>query len=180
MEQPDVQALREIFIRQGIMLCFNGPFSASLIEEMGRALRTHMEGWSAEQGAVADVFSVYIEIAQNIRKYAVRTALAGADEQATVVVSRTEEGRYAVSAGNVVRDEDGLALQARIQTLARMDKTELKAEYKRQMRLPMPPDAASGAGLGLIDMARKACVPLDCSLKPMNGQRSFFNLRVVI
>lgn len=50
--------------------CFNGPVTAPLIEEIGTALRKHMEGLEELPSAVADVFSVYIEMAQNIRRYA--------------------------------------------------------------------------------------------------------------
>jgi hypothetical protein len=66
----DLLAIREIFNRQNIMLCFNGPVTAPLIEEIGTALRKHMEGLQVSPSAVSDVFSVYIEMAQNIRRYA--------------------------------------------------------------------------------------------------------------
>ena len=66
----DLLAIREIFNRQNIMLCFNGPVTAPLIEEIGTALRKHMEGLEESPSAVSDVFSVYIEMAQNIRRYA--------------------------------------------------------------------------------------------------------------
>lgn len=180
MEQVDVLSLREAFIRQGIMLCFNGPFSATLIEEIGQALRKHMQGLQESQSAVTDVFSVYIELTQNIRHYTALRGLDGADAHATLIVSRSEDGRYVVSAGNVTTDADGTALVARIEALSRLDKAELKAEYKNQLRQPRDPAAKTGAGLGLIDLARRAREPLGCSLTGLDRGLSFFSLRVVI
>lgn len=180
MEQVDVLTLREAFTRQGIMLGFNGPFSATLMEEIGKALRKHMEGLAESPSAVTDVFSAYIELSQNIRHYAASRGVSGAAAEATIIVSRDDDGRYVVSAGNVVLIEDGRALEARIAGLAAMDKAELKAAFKTQMRAPRDPDAKTGAGLGLIDLARRASGPLQCNLKPLDDAHAFFSLRVVI
>ncbi|MDN0077427.1 biofilm regulation protein kinase SiaB [Crenobacter sp. SG2303] len=180
MERVDVQTLRDAFIRQGIMLCFNGPFSATLIEEIGQALRKHMEGLSESQSSVTDVFTAYIELTQNIRHYTAQAGLTGVDAQATLTVSRNGEGRYVVDAGNVVKAADGAALVDRIESLAGLDKAELKAAFKAQLRQPRDPEAKTGAGLGLIDLARRSSEPLSCSLTPLNDGFSFFSLRVVI
>lgn len=174
----DIYPLRESFTRQGIMLCFNGPISATLIEEIGKALRKHMEALQESPSSVADVFSVYIEMTQNIRRYAqLRQALE--NETASIVVSRGASGRYVVSAGNVVSSDDGAALVARVEALAQLDKDGLKAAFKTQLRKPRA-ELEGSAGLGLIDMARKASQPLWCSLRPLDGRRAFFSLRVVL
>lgn len=180
MQQVDVLTLREAFTRQGIMLGFNGPFSATLMEEIGKALRKHMEGLAESPSAVTDVFSAYIELSQNIRHYATSRGVTGEFAEATIIVSHDDEGRYVVSAGNVVLSVDGRALVERIGTLAAMDKTELKAAFKAQMRAPRDPGAKTGAGLGLIDLARRASEPLACNLKPLDDAHAFFSLRVVI
>lgn len=180
VEQVDVLFLREAFARQGIMLSFNGPFSATLIQEIGKALRKYMEGLAESASAVTDVFSAYIELSQNIRHYAASRGLADHAAEATIIVSRDEAGRYVVNAGNVVLHDDGEALAARIGGLAAMDKAELKAAYKTQLRQPRDPEAKTGAGLGLIDLARRASQPLACNLKPLDDTQSFFSLRVVI
>jgi hypothetical protein len=180
MEQIDVLSLREAFNRQGIMLCFNGPFSASLIEEIGLALRKHMESFNASQSAVSDVFSAYIEMTQNIRHYTRHKGFSGSDAHAVLIVSRCEDGAYSVCSGNVVDAGDGSALMARLSRLAGLNREQLKLEYKTQLRQPRDPAAATGAGLGLIDLARKARAPLFGTLKALDETRSFFSLRAVI
>jgi hypothetical protein len=96
-----------------------------------------------------------------------------------VVVSRDDNGAYVIAAGNIVERQDGEALQQRIAQLAAMSKDELKAAYKERLRRPR--EEQGGAGLGLIDLARKARVPFSCGLHPLDGdERCFFSLRVVI
>ena len=107
MDNIDLFAMRERFNSQQIMLCFNGPISRSLIEEIGNALRNYLAADHAHPSAAMDVFAVYIEMTQNISHY---TRSKGWNEQeagATVVVSRNEDNRYVVSAGNLIESGDG-------------------------------------------------------------------------
>lgn len=180
MEPVDIYSLRETFNDRQIMLCFNGPFSATLIEEIGKALRNHMQGLEESPSAVSDVFSVYIEMTQNIRRYTAGLSLQGRDATSTLVVSRDDAGHYVVSAGNVVQVADGESLVARVETLSRLSKDELKSLFKAQLRQPREALAGAGAGLGMIDMARKASQPLRCALQPLTSHLAFFSLRVVL
>ena len=180
MESIDLFGLRELFNRSRILLCFNGPISRSLIEEIGNALKNYLQADSALPSAAMDVFSAYVEMTQNIRHYALSRGYDELDSSATIVVARDGEGRYVVQAGNLVEVRDGEALLQRLDELAQMDKAQLKAAYKTQLRQPRDEKAASGAGLGLIDVARKSAQPLAASLVSCSQTRSFFTLRAVI
>jgi hypothetical protein len=180
MEMPDLFSLQQTYNRQRIMLCFNGPLTKSLIEEIGNALRNYLQRENATASSAMDVFAAYIELTQNIRHYAARKGWDESEASATVVVARDADGRYVVSAGNVLEAVDGHALAARVEALAAMDKAQLKAEYKEQLRKPREDSLYSGAGLGLIDMARKASAPLACSLRKLDDGRAFISLRVVM
>ena len=176
----DLFSLQQTYNQQRIMLCFNGPLTKSLIEEIGNALRNYMERENATASSAMDVFGAYIELTQNIRHYATRKGWDDSAASATVVIARDAEGHYVVSAGNILDAADGQMLEARVKVLAGMDKAQLKAEYKEQLRKPREEGAATGAGLGLIDLARKAKEPLSCSLRTLDDGRAFFSMRVVM
>jgi hypothetical protein len=176
----DIFKLREHFNRSKILLCFNGPVSRSLIEEIGNALKNYLQADHAQPSAAMDVFAVYVEMTQNIRHYAVGHGYDEIESSATVVVAREDEHHYVVQAGNLVERADGEVLLAKVNELAKMDKVELKALYKTQLRQPRVAEAVSGAGLGLIDVARKSSQPLSASLTHSDGGRTFFSLRAVI
>ncbi|MFP4161606.1 MAG: biofilm regulation protein kinase SiaB, partial [Ectothiorhodospira sp.] len=152
MSGIDLYGLRSQFSRERILLCFNGPISRSLIEEIGNALRNHLEADRVQPGAAMDVFGIYIELTQNIRHYVTRMGYDEQEGAATVVVARNGEGRYVVMAGNLVEREDAAALKARVEELAAMDKAALKAAYKAQLRRPRGEGSLTGAGLGLTDV----------------------------
>ncbi|MFU1912334.1 biofilm regulation protein kinase SiaB [Bordetella avium] len=179
MNAADLYALGERFNQNRVLLCFNGPISRSLIEEIGNALKNYLMAEQARPAEAMDVFSAYIEMVQNIRQYA--AANGDVEAHATVVIGRSGDNRYEVSAGNRVRTEDGRQLVERIQALAALDKASLKAAYKEQLHKPRDPGAATGAGLGLIDIARRAGAPLRASLSPSaSAGWDFFSLSVEI
>lgn len=180
MDPIDLFAMREAFNRQHIMLCFNGPISRSLIEEIGNALKNYLQAESAQPSAAMDVFGTYIEMTQNIRHYAVQHEYGDHEAAATVVVARNDNDHYVVTAGNLVELSDGQALLQRVQALSPLDKAQLKAAYKEQLRKPRDSHASSGAGLGLIDIARKSSEPLSATLRETLDGRAFFSLRAVI
>lgn len=184
MDHTDLYLLRETFNRKRILLCFNGPFSQPLIEEIGHALKRHLhdDQHGAAPALALDVFAAYIELTQNIKKYATAQHYTDQDGAGTIIIARYADGRHLISAGNVVEPADGEWLSARVATLAQLERAQLKAEYKAQLRrADGNPALATGAGLGLIDMARKAAEPISCALEPLAGDtRLFFSLKVVL
>lgn len=177
---PDLFSLREFCNARRIMLCFNGPISRTLIEEIGNALRNYLQADRVQPGAAMDVFAVYIEMTQNIRHYAARMNYNDADAAATVVIARDDNDRHVVSAGNLVERSHGEQLLARVAALAPLDKSGLKALYKEQLRMPRDQGLGSGAGLGLIDIARKASAPLQATCFDRDNDKTFFSLTALI
>ena len=177
----DLFALREVFADQGVMICFNGPFSHSVIEELGIAVRKYLESADAPTSRVADVFAVFVEQAQNLKNYASRETLgreeAGSHRSGTLVIAREGE-RYVVSSGNMVRAEDIGRVVDRLKALDGLDKAALKVAYKERLRGSA--EGESSAGLGFIDMARRAAEPLRFSVRELSGDLVFFSISVLI
>lgn len=173
-------SLRDFFSTERILICFNGPISRTLISEIGVALKEHIQSTRQCMSSAMDVFSAYIEMSQNIRHYTAAQGYNEPEATATVVIAESGDGRYVVSAGNIVERADGLALVERVNNLAALDKDALKSLYKQQLRVPRDAHVATGAGLGLIDVARKSSAPLTCSLDLLEAGKAFFTLRATI
>ena len=176
----DLLNLRETYLQERILLCFNGPISHSLIEELGNALRNYLQSEQTPSSEAMDVFAVYIEMTQNIRHYARTQGYSGDDAAATIAVARTEQGRYQVSAGNLVEAGDARGVLEAVEALDGLDAPALKRLYKQRLRQPRESGTESGAGLGLLDMARKSSAPLQASLTTLTDSRCFFTLTAEI
>src|SRR3546814_11301082 len=118
-----------------------------------------MESAATERGAMMDVFSVYIEQTQNVRNYVTRRYPDDLIRQSAIVLIAHNDEGYAICCGNVIDPADADRLGKRIDHLRSQDKAGLKALYTEQMRKPREPDDTTGAGLGLIDLARKDARP---------------------
>lgn len=171
--------LREFFFNQHILICFNGPTTQALIGEIGKALKQHIAATQAEQTIAMDVFSVYIEMSQNIRNYCASRGYDEGSASATVVIASLPSNHYCLSAVNLVESADAEVLLARVHQLAALDKDALKGLYKAQLRQP-PSRQGGGAGLGLIEMARRSSQPMQASVDQAADGRSFFSLRVTV
>jgi hypothetical protein len=171
----DLFQLRNLFSAEGIMMCFNGPFSHSIIEEMGIAIKNYLEAENTARIAVQDVFAVYIEMAQNVRNYQTRRHLPIGDTgSATILIAKRTE-TYAVISGNVVMKSDIDALISRIDQINALAPDGLKKLIRQQLRREIPPDA-QGAGIGLMEMAKRSNTKLEYSIRDINDDYSFFTL----
>ena len=85
METLDLLAMRESYTRQRILLCFNGPISRSLIEEIGNALRNYLE----RNGASAEVYDLMTTVPNRMLRE----------------LTPEELERYGLSGANAVEDD---------------------------------------------------------------------------
>ncbi|MFA6506741.1 MAG: SiaB family protein kinase [Treponemataceae bacterium] len=175
----NLAALQRSFSEQGILMCFNGSFTHGIIEEIGTAIRRYLEGEKLTSGSITDVFAVYIEQTQNVKNYLERRRFAPEARNAAVIVIGNAGGMYQVCSGNTIAHSDIEELTSRLETVNSLDKTGLRKFYKERIREPHDP-ASPSAGLGLIDIARRASTKLEYSFQTIDEEYSFFSLSVSV
>jgi len=178
MTPDQLSRIREEITREGVMICFNGAFVHSIIEEIGSALRRYLEGAETKKGAAMDVFSVYIEQAQNVRNYLARKSFAETSHSNAIIVIGRRGERYLVSSGNIVDIEDVSELSERLDSLTRLDAEGLRKLFKERLRSQAP--AQGGAGIGLIEIARRSSETLQYAFHPVDQQYRFFCLTATV
>lgn len=179
MRPDQLSRIREEMTREGVMICFNGAFAHSIIEEIGHALRRYLQEQEEKKSSALDVFAVYIEQAQNIRNYLGRKHFPDAAAASAIIVIARRGERYVVSSGNVVDGDDAVALTARLEKIRAADAAELRRLFKERLRSGAR-DPEGGAGMGLIEVARRCTEPLAYAFHPVEGGRQFFSLTAVV
>lgn len=165
-----------------ILISFSGRFSQGIIQELGDAVKNHMEAEEMPKNDIFSVFGIFIEQTQNIRNYS--SSKEGTknydkiSDSGIVVIGRKND-MYYVCSGNLVENHDMDNLVQRIERLVSLDKNELKKLYKEEMKKEIVPGSC-GAGLGLIDMARKASKPIEYSVEKIDDEFSFFTINVLV
>ena len=69
--------------------------------------------------------------------------------------------------------------RARLSKIRDMSKDELKVLYKEQLRAE-PEDGSKGAGLGFMEIARRASKPIEFDFPDFDSDYAFFALKATI
>lgn len=165
-----------------ILFCYSGPMAQASIEGVGSTLRRNLEFEESGKMTQMAVFSTFIEQVQNVLNYSAEKLGSEADSELRIgitVIGHDDSENYCVYCGNRVYNSDIERISKSIDSLRDLSKDELKALYKERRRGD-PAANSKGAGLGLIEMARRALVPLQYSFEPIDDTLSFFSIKVVI
>ncbi len=176
MDPQDIYCHYQDAKSRRILLSFMGVVTQELMVEYGKLLRNH-EGLSENSRLV--LFGTFIELGQNILRYsAERNGPEGMTRGVGIVIVSEQDHTFTVSSGNRVTPRAADLLSAQLAHLGSLDAEGLK-QFQRERRRSGPPPESAGAGLGLIELSRRACAPLAHSLLPVE-EGFFFSLSVPI
>ncbi|HIJ80302.1 MAG TPA: hypothetical protein HPP76_01175 [Desulfuromonadales bacterium] len=174
--------IQNVLATNGISICISGRFSQGLIEEMGDAVKQHMENEDKPKNEISKVFSIFVEQSQNIKNYVASKEKSNGGNRiasSAIISIGQESGSYFVWSGNILENSDVAPLLAKMEKVVAASKEELKKLYKEQMMSDVNPDQI-GAGVGLIDIAKKASLPLEFSIDTIDESYSMFELKVIV
>lgn len=166
-----------------VIFYYCGPIAHAGIEGVAQTLRKNLEYEEAGNLTAQSVFSVFIEQMQNILNYSAEKvppneAMENELRVGVVVIGHEQKG-YFILCGNKIYNSDIPRLREKLEQIRNMSKEELKTLYKERRRME-PEPASKGAGLGLIEMARKGSEPIEYGFSPIDDNFSFFSIRVVV
>lgn len=167
----------------GIFLSFSGPISQDLMVELGETLKKQMAMAEAETTKIIKVFSVLVEQSQNIIHHSAEKIPEENNNNeklmfGTIAVGYSE-GKYFVIGGNRIKVDQKEFLKEKLSHLQKMNTAELN-KYFRKQRKEISTLSDKGAGLGLIDLARKASEPIEFDFVDIDEEYSFFSLKTIV
>lgn len=182
----NLYGFKQAFNKEGIFFCFVGPISQDLLTEIGDVLEQKMAMEKASKSAILKVFYLVVEKAQNIIHYSaekvtVENSNGGQKEMSVgIILVGIEDSQYYVITGNMIKNPEVAVLSEKLNRVKGMSKSDLKKYYLTQRR--KGPDNANsrGAGLGFIDIAKKASKPIEFHFEKIDDQFSFFSIKTVI
>jgi hypothetical protein len=125
------------------------------------------------------VFSIFIELAQNIHLYSADRMFSDKDNRdigaGTITISESSSF-YELSSGNLVDASAEKGIMERCDLINSMSPEDLKKFYKDARKKPV--EGSQGGNVGFIDMARKSGNPLVVRMDSVDEKLSFFTLSV--
>ena len=157
---------------------YRGVFTANITDNILSLAESNLVQKEDPRALRRKVYNVMVEGLQNITKH---QADLEVEEELNygVFVLKKEHFKYFITTGNLIENEFIDTLSKQITQVNSLDKDELKA-YHREVLLHGKISNKGGAGLGLIDMARKSGNKLLYAFEKLDEQFSYFYLHTEI
>jgi len=157
---------------------YRGIFTANITDNILSLAESNLVQKEDPRALRRKVYNVMVEGLQNITKH---QADLEVDEDLNygVFVLKKEHYKYFITTGNLIENEFIDTLSKQITQVNSLDKDELKA-YHREVLLHGKISNKGGAGLGLIDMARKSGNKLLYAFEKLDDKFSYFYLHTEI
>lgn len=163
--------------KENIILSFKGDFNQDLVNAILVLTERGPEVQNSSTIVRSRVFSILVECMQNIRKYGAVTA-ESTDLKPGIVLVIIKNGNYVLKTGNFINNSDVAALKEKLDKVKALNKEELKSVHKKVLGETELTEV-SGAGLGLISIARKSD-DFAYQFKKINDSISFYSLDIAV
>ncbi len=185
MLAKDLYGLRTFMQDNGVIFAYSGYVTEQVLSGVGEAIKQKMTIEDADRKTMRSVFAIFVEQMQNIIRYSAEKIPTDAtpDEALElrygVLTVGQEASGYIVHTGNLIQKNDAERLRGRLEALQVMNRDELKAAYKAQLKAG-PDEYSKGAGIGFIEIARRASEPIGFDFTDVDADHAFFALRARI
>ena len=161
------------FENQKILMFYKGAVSQETMVDLGSFIRSSLCG----SKKIRNIFSVFIEMSHNIRHHS-NERDASHVGVGLFMIQETPD-YYSLSSGNPIPKEARSEMQNKIEELKGLEKEDLRRLY-RTRRKSGENRTRKGAGLGLIEMAKKADFPLEYGFYNCDEDTILFRLTVKV
>jgi hypothetical protein len=170
--------------RDRIILAFKGMITPDLLDAIYRVIDSKMEAYGEDTRKRKKVYNVLVEALQNIYHHmeeltAVKDEKSEKDHDAMFIVERSDEGDYYIQTGNYIHSSKTDILRSKIEHINSLSDEELRIHYVEKLNTTELSEKG-GAGLGIIDMARKSGNKLIYGFHPVSDKLSFFSLLIIV
>jgi len=159
---------------------YRGLFTQTITDSIISLAENNLETTGESSKVKKRVFSIMVECLQNITRHQTVEGEEFNDSSipGIFVIQRKENG-YFITSGNVVPNIAMPKLRSQLEKINSLQQDELKEYYKQILEDGSISDRG-GAGLGLIEMARKSGNKLTFDFAKVNTDISYFYLHTAI
>lgn len=182
----DMVEYYDLIQRLGLNIIYSGPVWPGSMEGIAETLRKRMIYDELGLSASQSIFSVFVEQMNNVLMYSSEKEEVLSQDKNDIDVSRgifflgSKEGKYFLQSGNIIKEDSAALIKERIDYVNTLDKKELRQFYKEQIKKENLNPESKGAGIGLIEIARRASSKIEYSFTPRGEGMMFYAMCVTI
>ncbi len=160
-----------------VILSYQGAFTQDVTKSVLSMTEKNLDSKGELSIVRRKVFNVMVECLQNIVKHSFKGD--NIYDRAIFMIGEQEDN-YEISTGNFLLNNEVESLQQKLDQVNNLDKAGLKALYKELIKGRDGLSTKGGAGLGLVDIARKSGHKIDYSFSEFDDSHTFFSLKTKI
>ena len=172
----DIFDLFERLKKNEVLVSYHGDLNSNLITSLLHLVEEKMEHMNTDLKVKKRVFNVMVEALQNLYHHAEQ--VNGAMKRVAIAVAGKNDVFY-VATGNLIDAKKADQLKDSIAKVSQMDQEELRDMYLHQLNNGAL-SSKGGAGLGIIDLARRAEGQLEYKFIETQEDQYFFTLNVKV
>ena len=170
-----------------ISIIYSGPMWQDGIKGIADMVQTRLQVDDIPGSAAKSIFSVFIEQVTNVLMYSEdKVRFRQGKNESTEAPSGTlvlghikssiQGNTFFVQTGNTIKTENAEYIKNKIDHLNTLDKKELRKYLRERLHAENDNPDSKGAGLGLIEIARRATAPIGYSIEPRDGGISYLTV----
>jgi hypothetical protein len=179
----DVRLLKSVLtifdelVGNGISLVYLGEFSHEITKMFTSMAEDDMEREGETTSTRKKVYHVMVETLQNMTRHSDEIT-EGSVGKGLFMIGKKEDSYYIITSNRITNDKKD-QLEGALNQINHATKDELKEMYRKQIKEGKL-SKKGGAGLGLIDIARKTTGKHDFQFIPFSDEHYLFVLKVEI
>lgn len=164
---------------ENVLYSFQGVIDESITGKISELMDKHFDEKNIPSERRKKFFLIMVECVQNVFHHQLKPEHEGQPFESGIIVSNDEKANYRIVSGNYIVNESVKALGEKIEKMNAMSPEQLRAFYQESLSVAELSEKG-GAGLGILDMARKSKMPLEYEFVPIDEEYSFFILAISI
>jgi len=175
----NMDAYYEMLEELDIDIIYSGPMWDDGIKGLSEMIKVHLDKDDMPENSARAIFSVFVEQVTNMLMYSAEKELYAKSEKPVsmgLLILGHKEGVFFIQTRNAVKNENVDYLVDRIDRLNTMDKKELRRYNMQKLKEENDNPESRGAGLGLIEIARRTTKPIGYSVKQTDKGMSIFTM----
>lgn len=173
-----VYSFHQLMNENDIMLVYTGEFSGDLNKILLSFTERKFKAENVEDSTRRKLFNIMVELLQNISKNKIEKDDGTPDIDSEFILGANRNEFILISSNLILNDKIG-PLKNRIDQVNNLDREGLKQLYKDE-RLNSSFSSKAGAGIGIIDIARKSENRLEYCFETLDDKYSVFSLLIKV
>lgn len=172
-----IYGIERMMVENQLLLAYKDHINEETSDQLIGMVDSKMTGFDEEKKVKKKVFNVLVECLQNVSRHAEPDK--GQDHESSILLIGKNENSFFIITGNMMASDKMDDLKNKLEQINGLNPEELRNKYKEMIN-NTDFSSKGGAGLGLLDIARKSANKFEYDFRKLSEKKTYFTLKVNI